>query len=487
MKDNAVIKKICSEVKSFLTVASDIKEEAYLFLFTLYILVYFIINIEWSESIRPFISNFRYALLGIVMWGTTLYLIYFLAVWKKLWNRIPCLIIVALPLLAATVYFSQKMSTNSYGVVMDIFFCVMACGKRFRKILQCTLCVAIVMLFIAGIGVPLGFTLDLIKPDNIHPGHSLGIIYPNTWGDLVYLALIILWYLYLRNKPLITFAIFWPAGAFMYIYIYSRTMAIFSMIFPVAAVIIDAFERKYKQKAGVFLIDRSDGNVGAVNNGKNEKYTQEKIGLRQDKLSQEQDECKISEIIEERTDVKTHICPLGWIVVAIPFLSLIFVIFVSMQMEWIHNTFYYTWFHNFAMRFVQGGFYLKKYGMPLLGNPYRGDTQTYMYINGEYLALGNLDSAFVSYIIMRGMVWIVYTLLWLCIANWKALKVKDYAIPFLSTAILLFAMMERIGLEMWYNFILLYPLARVSDVADINEDWSMKILKYLPLKFTKKG
>ena len=41
------------------------------------------------------------------------------------------------------------------------------------------------------------------------------------------------------------------------------------------------------------------------------------------------------------------------------------------------------------------------------------------------------------------------------------MKHRDYAIPFLEFMILIFAMLERPGLEMWYNFILLYPLAKV--------------------------
>ena len=54
-----------------------------------------------------------------------------------------------------------------------------------------------------------------------------------------------------------------------------------------------------------------------------------------------------------------------------------------------------------------------------------------------------------------------YTLLWLCIAHWKALKKRDYAIILIETIMLGFAMMERPGLDMWYNFIMLYPLAKV--------------------------
>ena len=126
------------------------------------------------------------------------------------------------------------------------------------------------------------------------------------------------------------------------------------------------------------------------------------------------------------------------------------------------------------MRFVQGGLYFKTYGLPIVGNPYRSNQYTYVNVNGSFEQVGILDSSFAAYMIMRGMFWLTYTLIWLCVANWKSLKKRDYAIPLLCSIILVFAMMERPGLEMWYNFILLYPLAKVISkpgTAPVLEFW----------------
>ena len=112
-----------------------------------------------------------------------------------------------------------------------------------------------------------------------------------------------------------------------------------------------------------------------------------------------------------------------------------------------------------------GGLYFKKYGIPIVGNPYRSNQYTFVNVQGEFIKIGILDSSFAAYIIMRGALWLTYTLLWLCAALWKALKKRDYAIILLETILLGFAMMERPGLEMWYNFILLYPLAKVVEKA----------------------
>ena len=126
------------------------------------------------------------------------------------------------------------------------------------------------------------------------------------------------------------------------------------------------------------------------------------------------------------------------------------------------------------MRFWQGGMYFRTYGFPLFGNPYRSDVITYMNVNGELLQVGILDSSFAAYLIMRGVIWITGVLCWLCFAHWKAIKRKDYGIVFLSVVILLFAMMERPGLEMWYNFVLLYPLVKDIDDRDIKSFFEQK-------------
>lgn len=346
-------------------------------------------------------------MLSVVMWGAAAYLFFVIVGWKKLWKNTPALIIVGVVILSVTGFFSSRMSTNAYGVVMDIFFCLMACGKNYKKMLKCVMWSAILMLIFAGIGVKLGYSYNMIKPDNVSPGNSFGIDYPNNWGYIAFLALMIAWYLYMRNRPYFTFPAFWGTAVFMYFVISCRTIAVLTVVFPVAATVVDWIERRTnKEKAQLGII--------------------------------------------------------GWLVVAIPIFAFIFMLTLSMQVEWFHDHLYYTPLHTFAERFAQGGLYFRTYGFPLFGNPYRSNVITYVNINGDFIKVGILDSSFAAYMIMRGMVWLTYTLLWLCFAHWKAVKLKDYAIPFLSSIILVFAMIERPGFEVWYNFILLYPLAKVA-------------------------
>ena len=396
--------------KTFFEAIGDANENAYLALFALYVSIFFWIKIAWVSQAEKIVDTVKSGMLGIVMWGAAVYLFFVLVSWMNIWKNNLLLIITGLLILVATGIFTIVMSTNVYGVVMDVFFCLMAYRKDFRKILRCTLIVTIIMLLIAGLGLPIGYTMDMGKPDRVVPGHSLGINYPNTWGYLAFLGLLLLWYLYLRYKPVITFVAFWTVSIFMYKYITCQTIAIITIAFPALALIVDLAERH------------------------------------QDKKN------------EEGTFKRRK--PLEWLLISIPFLSWAFMMINSMAVEWWHQ-YYHGALRTLAWRFIQGGLYFRTYGLPLVGNPYRANEYTYMNINGEFIQVGILDSSFAAYIIMRGILWLTYTLAWLCVAHWKALKKRDYAIIFIETVILGFAMMERPGLEMWYNFVMLYPLAKV--------------------------
>ena len=402
--------RIRNEGRSFLEEVGKADERAYLLLLTLYTFIFFILKIAWVSRTEKIVSSVQYGMLSIVMWGSALYLFFIIVSWKDLWNKNLQPLAVGVVILTATFFFTRKMSTNVYGVVMDVFFCLMAYRKDYRKMLYCILGVAVVMLLIAGIGLPAGFTMDMGKPGTPVPGHSLGINYPNTWGYLVFLAIMVFWYLRLRFKPLLTCALFWGVCVFMYRYITCRTIAGITLVFPVAAFFVDRMEKRADRKA------------------------------------------------EEGTQKRNR--PLEGVITAIPFLSFAFMMFSSMQVEWWHK-FYHGPLRNLAWRFIQGGLYFRTYGLPLVGNPYRSNQFTYVNVNDEFIRVGILDSSFAAYIIMRGMLWLMYTLVWLCAAIWRALKKRDYAIPFLEFIILFFAMMERPGLEMWYNFVMLYPLAKV--------------------------
>lgn len=410
MGNERIIERIKNEGKTFFLTVGKTSEPIYLVLLTLYVGLFYFLKFAWAARISSVFDAIRYALLGLILWGSALYLLYVIVEWKNLWHNTFLLILLAASLLTGTYFFSKKMSTNQYGVFMDIFFCVLAYKKDFRKILKCMLGVSVAMLLIAAIGVPLHFTKEVEKPGFIISTHSLGINYPNTWGYLTFLALVILWYLYLRRKYVITFVVFWATSLFMYFYIGCRTIAGFTIIFPIFALGADLFENRIDRKT------------------------------------------------QEGTFRKNSI--LEWLTTVIPLIAWGVMMFLSMQVDWMYK-FYHGPLRNLAWRFIQGGLYFRTYGLPIIGNPYRSNQHTFINVHDEFIEVGILDSSFAAYIIMRGIFWLAYTLLWLCAAHRKALKKRDYAIIVIEVFFLGFAMMERPGLEMWYNFILLYPLAKV--------------------------
>ena len=413
------------EAKSFLGQISKSNEAVYLILLSLYVAVFVMLEMGWRNRVEQQTDAIRYILLGIIMWGAALYLIYVIADWKNLWNRLPVLGLVAAAVLGLTYLFSKTMTTNIYGVVFDIYFCLMACGKSYKKILKCMASVVALALIIAGIGIPLKWTWNLAKPENVHPGHSLGIAYPNTWGFLCFFVLMIVWYLYMRRKKIATFILFAVASAFMWFYICCRTTAIFTALFPFMALLVD------------WLEDIADRNYST--------YSRKPV---------------------------VQIC--RWIVVIMPFLMLAFVCCLFINLEWVHKHFYFTWYHNLAMRFVVGGLFIRQYGVHLFGTTIKRNVLQYVNVNGDYVDVKILDSSFAAYLIRRGAIWMTYTLAWLCVGMWKALKKRDFAIPFLSVIILVFAMVERPGLEMWFNFIMLYPLAKV-----VSKEGTRPVLEFI--------
>ena len=408
MGNKNVFARVRKAGAELLQAIAETSEAAYLVLLSLYVLLFLLLKFGWAEKAESGFEMVRVFSLSMILWGSTLYFFFVIARWLNLWKNNLLLILTGAVLLGITYWFSRRMSTNAYTVVTAVFFGVMACGKSYRKMLRCILAVVVVSLLLAAALMPAGLTLDLTKGNG---SHSFGIVYPNTWGYIAFLGMMIAWYLFMRQKPFITFPFFCCIAVFMYVCLSCRTITLLSAVFPPLALLVDALEDRAVKQAS-----EKDRTVG----------------------------------------------PFGWVLTAMPFLALFFQLFASLKYEWIDAN---LPFSSFTYRFIHNGLYFNVYGFPIFGNPYRSNEHTYVRLNGKFVEPGILDSSYASYIIMRGMVWITYTLAWLCLAVYKGIKKKDYAIPFLCAILLVFAMIERPGLDLWYNFILLYPLAAVAGHA----------------------
>ena len=476
MNTNTILARVRGEMLSFYESPSKKNELFFLILFGCYEAFNFFLKIKWNDNID--VDFLRIAFVEVIMLGAPVYLVYAIGDWKKLVDRyLWVLFLIGVALMGIAGYFSTKLSTNAFGVVFDIYFCLTVIGKDYKKILRNTMWIAVATLVLCYIGMLAGFTIDVIKPDNNpEPGHSLGTVYPNTWGYIGFLILLIVWYLYLRRKSIkqiiITFVIFWGASAFMYFYICCHTIAILTLPFPLFAVFVDWLEKKADERAAQKMkslaLEAEQKRKDAQTRRQIQK-TENKKRVPQAKQQEviQASAAETAVVISDKTMKRNYLSSvIQWIVTAIPYISLVFVIYVSNHYAWVHKHFYGRHAtQNLALRFMQGGMYFAVYGIPLVGNPYDSRNIGYVDVNGEFFQVGILDSSFASYIIMRGLLWILLCMLWLSIANWKAMKKRDYAIPLIGLFILGYAMMERPGLELWYNFILLYPLAKVMNKA----------------------
>ncbi len=412
-------------VLSFMEAVKSGPDMLFFALVICYVLSEYIQRIWWTED---FISETRINFLHYaVLFGSGAYLCYKAAVWKKLWEKpyilLPLILAVGCLCGCFLMFLDKDWNHNKvvFTIVTDIFLCLMAYGKNYKKLLQCLVFVPVAVLLIAGLGLLAGFTQDFSKMGQAESTRSLGINYPNTWGYIAFQAMLLGWYVYLRKKPLITFALFWPMSVFMFFVVGCRTIAVLSLAFPPITLLMawmENRERKQEKKPG----------------------------------------------------------PLGWLAVALPLLCFALSVVLCLNKEWVAVTFYPTEqhpsapLHSMAMRFVQGGLALDTFGFPLFGRPMRLSAPVYLDpATGVVEHLYVMDNAYVSFMITKGVLWIAGILAWLTFAQWRGWKSKDYSILLIGSFMLVFAIMERPGMEVWYNFVLLYPLASLAEPAIVKK------------------
>ncbi len=398
---------------SFLKAVESGPDFLYFILVICYVVSEYAERINWTTDI---FSVYRFNFLDyFVLFGSGAYLCYKITVWKKLVDKpyilLPLILAVGALCGLFLMFLDQDWKHNKvvFTIVIDFFLCLMAYGKNYKKLLQCIVFIPAATLLIAGLGMLAGLTQDFTKMGQAETTHSLGIIYPNTWGYIAFQGMLLAWYLFLRKKPLLTFALFWAGGVFMYFVVGCRTIAVLSLAFPPITLLagwLDRRERKPGKKPGFF----------------------------------------------------------AWLAICLPVICCLATIVLSLEKDWVTNTFYRTPLRSTAMRFVQSGIAFDQFGFPLIGRPmtiYQPISwrSTLGIVEDFYV----MDNAYSSFIILKGVLWTAACLAWLTFAQWKCWKNKDYSILLIGSFMLVFAVMERPGLEVWYNFVLLYPLASIAE------------------------
>ena len=386
-------------------------ESIYLFILALFLAEMYICRYSYVQTALPAV-HYVFAIVNSAIRVTTaLYAFYTLVrmvlAQPSALRRLAAFAAVALP--AAAVGFlvlrRSDMEQNRFHALWSLFMVVFAAGKDFRKIARTFLVMYCLILLGAALGLLLGYTYDNTKYSTYGVKLSLGMIHPNTFGHVAMGALLMIWTLWLQKKPVACFALFWGAAIPLAIFVRCRTAVALMAVFPPLTLLM----RWVAERRSRGLLAR---------------------GLT---LS--------------------------------PWLFFGLTLLLCGQMALLQRT-YGTFLANSSERFVQGGIALEVYGLPLLGRNIDTSGSILAVINGKNVSLTVMDNAFVSYGIILGSLWLVSTLLWLSLANVKALRRGDAAILAISLIMLVFAMMERRGLDAGYNIVLLYPLARGGSVGE---------------------
>lgn len=440
-EEPSLLSKVKDEGASFFEQVEKSREIYYLVLLCAFVVSKIMFMVGWEAKTMDTVWVVHRVFFAIVMWGSALYLLSIMAEWKKAWNRIPLLIGMGAFVLAAAGILSRVVTTDSYSYAMGAFFLLMAYGKSYKKILYCFLGIFTATLLTGMIGLPLGITFDAAKPDREFGGHSLGILYPNNWGFMVFALLVLIWYLFLRRQKvfkIVTLVLFWATALFMYKYITCLTIAGLAFVFPVAAICAELLQDHYDKR-------RQNAESGQTKVSDHE-ITSERHA---DPYDKEQTPTDL-----ERSKPKSI---LDVILIAMPFIIFAVMMFFCWQMDWVHEHFYGTPLHTLAMRFVEGGYALRLNGIPVFGHPFEQFDITISDYSQEIEMI--MDSAYVAYLIIRGALWMLFILAWISFAHYRCVKNLDYRLIAISIFFLILSVMERPGLDAWYNFVLFYPLA----------------------------
>ena len=420
---------IRSGLQSFRKAAAGSPEAVYMFLLGLYMASILMRKIRWCKEVSPVEEAVRTGMIRIVLWGAVFYLLYTLyRVNIRENKRVLALSAAGIILIAAAFLFSLHMTDNTYTVVMDAFFCSMAFGKDYRRLLLLYLGVRLGLFVTGVIGYAAGITVDfpVLKPDREDALHSFGLSHPNTWAHIAFLLLLVIWYLYLSGRPVLTALLFWSVTVLILAAFSCKTVAVLLIPFPAAALLVDSVQNR----SGPPFINtiRTGIPINTIN---------------------------------IRTQHVKKI--LSLLLVWSPLIAFAVSMLLCWQMDWVQKTFYETKFLSWAMRFVEGGYALRHNGITLFGHKHIIVTDPSV----SYIGWINhhVDNAFAYHMIRRGVLWVFAVTFWMVYVNYICVKRRDYRFLLVSGCMLLFAVMENFGLAVWFNFALLYPFAKKDTEA----------------------
>lgn len=309
---------------------------------------------------------------------------------------------IAIILTAAQLYFliekAWYLDTEPFYLVVSLYLIAFSWKQDFKGIVAAYTAAHAVVLMTAVLGLFLGYTEDAVKFTDYGAKHAFGLVHPNTAGRVIFAIVAGTWFLFLRKKRGWTFVLFWLTAAVLLIWNRCRTVIIMMILLPVSLLLVDGQKRHGKRV------------------------------------------------------LKSLLC-------AAPFLCFGITLFSCIPIHLVHRLTYQTPLFSIGERIVQSGIALRSYGLPLIGHSIDTSGAIRMMVDGEKISLFVMDNAYVSYGIILGLLWLIPALLFLCAANRKAWNGRNLDLLVYGLFLVVFAFMERRGLDPAYNLMFFYPLS----------------------------
>ena len=275
-------------------------------------------------------------------------------------------------------------------------------NRNFRRTVAVFLVAYAGIFLTAFMGLLLGYTKDTVRFTDYGAKHAFGMVHPNTAARIIFIIVFSLWYLFLKEKKKGTWTLFWSAAVLLIIRNRCRTIIFLLLVFP--------------------LLWRS---------------------------------CYMGELKKNRGK--------EILIAAAPLICLGIILLLCIPINLIHRFTYDNALFSIGERFVQAGITIRQYGLPLIGHSINTSGSVKMIVDGEKIALFAVDNAFISYGVIRGLLWLIPCMCLLCLANRLAWKKADYAIAVLGVLMSVFAVLERYGLDPAFNLLFFYPLSVLGE------------------------
>ena len=316
----------------------------------------------------------------------------------KAW-KVLAILCVSIGLVYFILQIMPRLGTEQFYVTIGVYLIGLSYDRSFRRTVFVFLIAYSGILLFASLGLLLGYTEDSVRIMDYGAKHTFGMVHPNTAAHIIFVIVFSAWYLFLQKKQRVVYILFWGVAIFLMVFNRCRTVILMLLAFPL-----------------LLQIMRSES-------------------------------------------LKTKRSLLTGLITLFPVVCCAITLLLCIPIDLIHRLTYHSFLFSIGERFVQAGITLREYGLPLIGHPINSSGLIKMMVDGEKISLFVIDNAYVSYGVIRGLVWLVPCIRFLCFAIRKAWKRLEIGLAVYGLLICIFAILERRGLDPAYNLLFFYPLS----------------------------